>query len=164
MQNKKLNFRFQDYVFVLWGNQFQEVAAAVFVGELRCAGLPVKLVSLSRKSITGLYGLTLLPDLTLEQALPMASQAIAIIIPSGSQGAKQLENDPRLTGFFKEAHANNAEFVIDRALADTSLFAPSISNAVCIYPENEELVCFARQLSKFLSNRTIDYNGDKLQS
>jgi hypothetical protein len=123
------------------------------LSELRNAGLPVKLVSLARKTITGLYGLTLLPDLTLEQALPMASQAISIIIPSGSQGVKQLENDPRLAGFFKKAQANNAEFVIGRVLADTSLFPPSISNQLCIYPENEELVSFARQLSKFLSNR-----------
>ncbi len=63
--------RTQDYVFVLWGDRFEEVAATIFVAELRQAGLRVKVVSLTRRRVNGGHGLALLPDLTLEEALPV---------------------------------------------------------------------------------------------
>ncbi len=67
--------------FVLWADRFDETLAALFVAELRKAGLRVKLVSLVGQPSSGAYGLTLVPDLTLEQALPMAHQASCVVIP-----------------------------------------------------------------------------------
>jgi hypothetical protein len=149
LAHKKIKYQSQDYIFVLWGDQFDSLAASIFVTQLRKAGLRVKLVSLARQTITGTQGLTLLPDLTLEQALPLAKKAIGVIIPCGPLGAKQLENDPRLDGFFKNAHANNARFVIGDScnVADTKLFPPAISDKITIYPGHEDLLGFAHQLA-----------------
>jgi transcriptional regulator GlxA family with amidase domain len=145
-------FRFQDYIFVLWGDQFEALAATAFVTELREAGLKVKLVSFDRARITGNHGLTLVPDLTLEQILPLASKTISVIIPSGSLGAKLLENDPRLADFFRQAHSSGAQFVIGQAsnLTNMNFFPPSIDN-ITTYPDREDLIPFARQLATSLS-------------
>lgn len=154
MSNKRI-IRFKDYVFVLWGDKFEELAATVFVTELREVGLRVKLVSFDRRRISGTYGLSLLPDFTLDQVLPLASKAIGVIIPCGSLGAKQLEEEPHLVDFFRQAHANNAQFVMGNfnrsKLAEMKLFPTAVSNHISIYPENEDLVKFARQLAVSLS-------------
>ncbi len=42
---------YQNYVFVLWGEQFDELAAVVFVTELRDIGLCVKIVGLTLRRI-----------------------------------------------------------------------------------------------------------------
>lgn len=148
------NKQFRNYIFVLWGDQFEELAATVFVTELREVGLRVKLVSFNRQKITGTHGLTLHPDFTLDQALPLARDAIAVIIPCGSLGAKQLEEEPYLVDFFRQAHANNAQFVMGHVntsnLADMDLFPPAMSNHISTYPENEDLVNFARQMAASL--------------
>ena len=50
------------YVFVLWGAQFDEAPATVFVSELRNAGINVKVVGLHGQHITGAHGISLKPD------------------------------------------------------------------------------------------------------
>ena len=150
-------FEPKDYIFILWGHQFEALAAAVFVTELREIGLRVKLVSFDRTRIRGTHGLTLHPDLTLEQALFLANKAIAVIIPSGSLGTKQLENDPRLAGFFHQAHQSGAQFVIGQQLnvsylVDLNLLPPEKNNIITYPDDNEDLVGFARQLAISLSH------------
>jgi transcriptional regulator GlxA family with amidase domain len=102
-------------VFVLWADRFDETLAALFVAELRKAGLRVKLVSLAGQPSSGAYGLTLVPDLTLEQALPMAQQASCVVIPCGDAGLKRLKNDPRIQQFLVQTHAAGAMFVVDQS-------------------------------------------------
>ena len=58
------------YVFVLWGDGFDEATATTFVTELREVGLPVKIVSLTAHQPKGKRGVALVSDLTLDQALP----------------------------------------------------------------------------------------------
>lgn len=148
-------FKIQDYIFVLWGNQFDSLAATVFLTQLREAGLRVKLVSLARQSTTGTYAVTLVPDLTLEQALPLANKAKGVIIPCGSLAPPQLLNDPRLEDFFRQAQAGGAKFVMGQTsnLAFDSLFPPLSDHQIVIYPADEDLVSFARQLAILLSNQ-----------
>ena len=45
--------QFGDYIFVLWGNGFDETTATIFITELRRVGLPVKLVGLSQRRSAG---------------------------------------------------------------------------------------------------------------
>lgn len=144
-------FKCKKYTFVLWSEQFEELPATTFVIQLRKVGLRVKLVSLDRRRITGTNGLALLPDFTLEEILPLARKAIAIIIPCGSFGVKQLDNDPRLSDFFQQAHESGAQFIIGHIpnLAEMNLFPKSISD-LTVYPDDEDLVEFARQLTKSL--------------
>ena len=119
----------------------------------------VKLVSLARQRITGIHGLTLHPDFTLEEVLSLASKAIGIIIPCGLLGTKQLENDPRLADFFSQARESGAQFVIGQQLnttdnVDLNLLLPQ-KNHLATYPDDDEdLVGFARQMAVSLSQAT----------
>lgn len=101
--------------FILWADRFDETLAALFVAELRKARLRVKLVSLAGQPSSGAYGLTLVPDLTLEQALPMAQQASCVVIPCGDAGLKRLKNDPRLQEFLVQTHNAGATFVLHQS-------------------------------------------------
>jgi hypothetical protein len=146
--------KFHDYVFVLWGDKFEEAIATIFVTELREAGLRVKVVGLTPQRISGLHGLALVPDLTLDQALPLASQAMCLVIPNAASGLKRLKNDPRLREFFAIARANRAKFIIGSSgqadLADLGL-GPIAEESLVVYPEHEGLVEFARELGGSLS-------------
>lgn len=104
--------RTRNYMFVLWADRFDESAATVFVTEFRIAGLRTKLVSLVSHASAGAYGLALAPDLTLDQALPLAGRAACVVIPGGAAAVKRLGDDPRLRIFLAEAHAQGALFVV----------------------------------------------------
>ncbi len=88
--------------FVLWADRFDETLAALFVAELR-------------QPSSGAYGLTLVPDLTLEQALPMAHQASCVVIPCGDAGLKRLKNDPRLQAFLAMTCSAGATLVVNQS-------------------------------------------------
>lgn len=141
------------WVAVLWGDNFDETAATIFVTEFREAGLWAKVVGLSPPYISGSHGLVLMPDLTLDQALTSAQDAIGVVIPHASPGIKRLKNDPRLQTFCEQAAKNEAKFVVgwlDEAdLGDLVLFPLGEKNLV-IYPTSENLVEFARDLTKAL--------------
>lgn len=142
----------RDYVFVLWGDQFEEIAATIFVTELRAAGLRVKLVGLTPPPISGLHGLVLTPDLTLDQALPLTSNTICVVIPCRSLILKRSGNDPRLREFLERAQAYQAKLVIRRSNetneVDRVLF--SAIGQVMVYPSNEDLIEFTLELAGFL--------------
>lgn len=102
-------------VFVLWADRFDETLAALFVAEFRKAGLRVKLVSLAGHPSPGAYGVTLVPDLTLEQALPLARHASCVVIPCGASGLKKLKNDPRLQEFLADAREADALLIVNES-------------------------------------------------
>ncbi len=148
----------RDYVFVLWGDRFDETVATIFVTELREAGLLVKVVGLTSRHISGAHGLTLLPDLTLDQALPLADQAVCLIIPATSQWGKRLNNDPRVHKFIKQASSSQTKFVVGlwNETIQSGLDIPeAVRKNVIVYPQPENLVQFARELAKQLSKRAI---------
>ena len=146
------------YVFVLWGDGFDEAVATILVTELRELGLLVKIVGLTPRQISGARGLALVPDLTLDQALPLASQTIGLIVPAISRWHESFNNDPRLHQFFDQAHLNQAVFVIGHWDDDiaTSLRLPTLTDDhIIIYPDPEDLVKFARNLANLLSPKTL---------
>ncbi len=135
--------------FVLWADRFDETLAALFVAELRKAGLRVKLVSLAGQPSSGAYGLTLVPDLTLEQALPMAQQASCVVIPCGDAGLKRLKNDPRIQQFLVQTHNAGAAFVIDQSgAADLERCAWPFSSrpAPVVYSDGEDALEAVRRV------------------
>lgn len=144
--------RFENYVFVLWADRFEEVAAAIFAAEFRQAGLRVKVVGLSQQRTSGSYGLILIPDLTLEQALAWAAKACCVVIPCPFGQAGQLKIEPRLHHFFYQAQVNKAKFVIgpdDLAPDRPDLFTLTMEDII-VYPQREHLVLFARELASSL--------------
>ena len=145
--------RNQAIVFVLWADNFDEVATAVFVTELRKAGLRVKVVGLTPRQLSGIYGLILVPDLTLDQALAVAEQAICLVIPHNLQGVWSLDYDPRVKQLFISISANQGRFVIGPSTPSTANqllpFAVPNDNIV-VYPEGAEIIQFARRLARLL--------------
>jgi 4-methyl-5(b-hydroxyethyl)-thiazole monophosphate biosynthesis len=138
------------YIFVLWANNFEEVAAAVFVSELREAGLRVKIIGLTGPHSRGAHGLGLVPDLTLDQALPLACQTSCLVIPGPASSFKSLKNDPRLHRFFEQVRSVQPWFVISSTFP-TESFSHGVwpfpePELLLVYPDNQEMVKFARDL------------------
>lgn len=141
------------YNFVLWADHCEETAATIFITELRKAGLRVKVVGLSRKQATGVFGMALVPDLTLEQALPLAAQTRCFIIPCSLQVAQRLKNAPHLQAFLDQARANRAKFVIGQTSGGhwDNLGLPAARDEVVVYPDSSEaLMIFARDMAASL--------------
>lgn len=144
----------KDYIFVLWGDGFDEAVATIFITELREAGLPVRVVGLTPRKLSGARGLALVSDITLDEALPMASQVVCLIVPSSSRWGERYKNDPRVPELFKRTSANQARFVMGE-FAETMQIRwqlPELSSEnVMVYPEIENVVEFARETARFLS-------------
>jgi hypothetical protein len=151
----------QAYVFVLWNEQFEEIASVIFIRQLRNAGLRVKLVGLTHQPASGINGLALVPDLTLDQALLLADYAVCMIIPCTWLSLRRLENDPRLCEFFNQVRSNQARFVVGSLGEECELngnLLSIVTDIVMVYPDYEDLVEFARKLADSLLKaiRSID--------
>jgi len=142
------------YVFVLWGDKFEEAPAAIFVTELRQAGLRVKVVGLTPRPIAGSHGLILGADLTLDQALPQAARARCVVIPLAGPDLQRLKNDPRLHQFFDLAHQNQARFVVgpsnEVGMHQPQTFPLLTTDNLLVYPEGEPLLEFSHELARLL--------------
>ncbi len=145
---------FSGYIFVLWGAQFDEIAAAIFITQLRDIGLRVKVVSPARKKMLGEYGVGLFSDNTIERALRFLPKVVSIVIPCGLKGAETLQ-DERFSKLFEEAHSNQIKFLISDIPKDTlnalSIFPSSMQqDDFIIYPEHEQLIDFVHELPQWL--------------
>lgn len=98
-------------IFVLWDENFDEQMAITFVSKFRSAGLQVKLVGLQGGQAAGRYGVGLIADMTLSQALPLANSANGVVLPCHSPHFREIDNDPRVQIFFQAASKNKAEFM-----------------------------------------------------
>jgi hypothetical protein len=114
------------YCFVLWAERFDEVAAAIFVSELRKAGLRVKLVGMAGNVMAGVGGLKVVADMTLEQALHLADKSACVVIPGKSPGVGRLLDDPRLLDFLDRARRQQAMFVVNQSCTALAAGAGSI--------------------------------------
>lgn len=153
--------KYRDYIFLLWGDRFDEAVATILVTELRKAGLRVKVVGLTPRQIGGAHGLALVPDLTLDQALPLASQAICLIIPCRASWSKYLQNDPRIRQLIEQANPSQIKLVVGtwNEPIQTDLALPAtVKENVMVYPETEDVVEFARETAKLLSREFINGN------
>lgn len=136
-------------ILVLWGHSFDEIAASIFVCELRRLGKRVKLVGLKHQHIAGQYGLTLVPDLSLGQALQAGTQTHCIIVPAPLAALRQFSYDPRLAELLQLAMANQVLFLTAALSADhyplqTNSLPASTTLQLMTYPATEELVAFVK--------------------
>jgi len=88
-------------IFILVAPGFEETEVSTVTCTLRRAGLPVALVGLTAGPIRGNYGLSLEPDLLLNEAGVETPQAV--VLPGGLQGARRLNADPRVHNLLREA-------------------------------------------------------------
>jgi len=148
--------RSQPTIFVFWSDAFEEAAAVLFVSELRRLGLRVKVVGLRGPQAAGIYGLTLLPDLTLGQALPGASQSCCVVLPCPVKRLQMVKNELRLHTFFQQAAANGALFVVGQVEGEDSVGHKngfSQLTQALNYPPLETLLAFITALADQLQQR-----------
>ena len=141
----------RDYVFVLWGEQFDVVAAAIFVTELRKMGLRVKVVGLGLRHFNGANELALVPDFNLDEVLSLAGYALCVIVPYPADRCQRFNNDPRLPEFFKRAAVNQCWFIVGPPVeAFMPEIFPSTNRGIMTYPEPERLVEFSGRVGRSL--------------
>jgi len=149
--------RTRQQVLVLWGQDFDEAPATLFITRLRAAGLPVKLVGVSGRYRRGVHGLALLADLTLDQALRLAPDACCIIVPCDQRPIQRMENDPRVRELLAQANANGALFVTGVTLADgASPFQSVRPAALRAYAPGEDIVAFVQRVVEGLEAGWLD--------
>lgn len=145
------------YTFVLWGANFDEIAAVIFTARLRQVGLPVQVVGLVGPQAAGLHGLTLHPDLTLSEALPFADHATCVVLPCSTALMLRIENDPRVATFLQAAATNNALFVVGDPhtveLTNLCQFTTPSSQIVSYMPQ-DNLFKLARSIALTVKHRT----------
>ena len=135
---------------LLWGEGGDEAAAVIFVTELRMAGFPVKVVGIGASRFKGAAGVMLVPDLTLTEALPLASRSLYVFKPFNGQAFQRFLTDPRVQQLIWEAHANGAIFVqsdqADHGCLDAIVDA-ELAPRLLIYPRGQALYEFIRRRS-----------------
>jgi len=159
-------------VLVLWGEGFDEMAAAIFVVGLRRLGKRVQLVGLNRQQIAGQHGLTLVPDLPLGQALVVANSVDCLIIPAPLAALQQFSYDPRLAELLGLVSHNQALAVAGAshshsavAYRPASLLASLASKLdPLIYPDAGELLPFiCTTLAPRLNGEAAPFTNEKAQ-
>lgn len=131
------------YVFILWGEKFDEDVATLFTTEARRLGLCVKIIGLTGVQAAGGNGMIITADLTLGQAMPLADKAICVVIPCSPAILQRIEDDPRIPDFFQQANRNQARFVLSRAEAQqrSSLHTLPINPAhLAFYDDYQNLI------------------------
>lgn len=143
----------QGYVFALWAEQFDETIATTFITEFRKLGLRAKVVGLDGNKAKGRYGLGLLIDMTLGEAVQLAEHAICIIVPCRRANLRRVSADPRLHILLALAFANNKCILITWQDTLPDLIAQCQISAESIYqlPEDQRaLLDMAERIGKML--------------
>lgn len=142
-----------DKIFILLAPGFEESTVVFCLEQMREAGLSVSLVSLSTGLVSGLHGLVLRPDYSLDQ-LPTGFFPRLIIVPGGRQCTSSLIADPRVHKLLETTWSNEG-FVATTFMA-TPLFnqagIPAYSEkSYFISQENMGISEFANRLINLVS-------------
>jgi 4-methyl-5(b-hydroxyethyl)-thiazole monophosphate biosynthesis len=81
----------------------EELEAVTIIDLLRRAGIEVVVAGLNEGPVTASRGVKLVPDTTLEQALELEFDMVAL--PGGQPGSDRLAGDERLAGLLRRMHA-----------------------------------------------------------
>ena len=99
-------------VYLFLADGFEEIEALTPVDLFRRAGVAVKTVGVTGKSVTGSHGIKVESDVTLAEALDEVKSDGAelemIVLPGGMPGAKNLDESEGVDAFIKEALSRDA--------------------------------------------------------
>lgn len=139
-------------VLVLWHDHFDEIAAAIFVGELRAVGQKVRLVGLGASKNRGKHGLRLVPDTTMSEALALQEEVGMVVMPCDVWSESIATHDPRLRELlFTLSHQHTRLIVSSTAFTTLTQWLPPVAEPFLgAYPPLEELVPFVRGLAQSL--------------
>lgn len=117
-------------IFVLWGEGFDAAAASIFVTLFRQQRLATKIVAVQGNRLLGAYGIGLMPDLTLGEAIDFDAKARMYILPCSASRLARVENDPRIYTFFQSKSTSVTAFIVptDDLLQLPSLKGLDVSN------------------------------------
>jgi hypothetical protein len=132
---------------VLWGERCDELVACTFVTVLRRAGVRVKLVGVTGRRNRGAHGLTLIPDLSLREALPLASHVAAVVIPCAGAQIKSLLDELSMNTFLERMSDYRALLIVNMDLAEASGMLQDVTLRCMAYPNGEDLLSFVQELS-----------------
>lgn len=150
----------QSCVLVLWGEYFDEIAAATFVATLRQAGLCVRVVGVHGLLTAGRNGLALHADLTLSEVTALIQDVFCVILPCSRAAVKRLENDPRIHELFATIAQNSAKVVIyDEGVRRLPLLRVHAipSQDIVAYPHDANLTTFAQEMSRTFARTIADH-------
>ena len=98
-------------VLILASDSFDEEATVICIHALRNAGLAVSLVGLTAGLVTGSRGITLQPDLSLDE-LPPGDGTGLVIFPGGTRCATALLADPQVHRLADRAVAGGGQVAV----------------------------------------------------
>jgi hypothetical protein len=136
------------FILVFWHEHFDEVVAAIFVGELRAAGHKVRLVGVGAGRNRGKHGLRLVPDTTMSEALIFQAEVDMVVLPCDGWNDTVATHDPRLQELFLLLCHHDTRIIANPSVvcALKAWLPPSANQLFMAYPITEELVPFVRGL------------------
>lgn len=142
--------------FVLWGDQCDEAAAALFVTTLRAAGLRVWVVGISGKRIGGAHGLQLVADLALDEALSRAAGAVCVVVPCTASVLAHFLYDPRVRHLLETLQQQQVPLLMatdNKTSTDPAarLDITLVPKRLTLYPTGELLLPFIEALAARLA-------------
>ncbi|HRX02144.1 MAG TPA: hypothetical protein P5148_03265 [Anaerolineae bacterium] len=138
----------RDRCFILWADRFDEAVAAIFVTELRKAGLRTSLVRAAGQSDTGANGLTLVPDMGIDEGRVLADRATCVVIPCNSAAIQQLRIDPRVDEFLGVALATDVILVIGEEASELVSWSEAVGSASqTFYSDQQSVPRLARRIA-----------------
>lgn len=137
-------------VLVLWGKQFDEAVAAIFVTQLRQAGIRVKIVGLHGPQTRGANGLELSSDITLGDAMKLVPDVTYIVIPAAESAFLQMLQDPRVEDLLGNSIEYQVQAIASKLVAKKLKYEEypqgiQASNLLH-YPDKHSLVKFVQEL------------------
>jgi putative intracellular protease/amidase len=124
-------------VFILSAPGFEEASTIYCLERMRRASLHVLLVSLSAGLVTGQHGITVCPDLTLDQ-IDLNEPVKLVIIAGGRQCASSLLADPRIHRLLQGLPMMNASAaVLTTAGSAVSQIYPPDSSPIRFIAQND---------------------------
>ena len=139
---------FKSRVFILLASGFEEASTVSCLEQMRQASLPVSLVALSAGLVTGWHGLSVCPDLTLDQ-VNVNEPCKMVVLPGGQMCATILLTDPRVHRLLNALIAQGGVVGVLKTAVPVitqSGLLPSSSASQFVTQDNDDLDAFVTNL------------------
>jgi hypothetical protein len=101
----------EETAFVLWGEGCDEALAVAWVSRLRSEGRRVYLVGGNSRRVRGKYGVRLVCDTSLDQAMALVGQTVLVILPCDGDAVQAFRRDPRFEELLVQVGKGSVHFL-----------------------------------------------------
>lgn len=128
----------KDIALVLWGEDCDEVLCIDWVSHLRQKGQRVYLVRASGRRVRGRFGVGLVMDIGLDEALEMVRWVGRVILPCDGETVARMGRDPRFEALLSQASQTSTRFLVHPgAVKAIRQIIPQGEIVASFGPENE---------------------------